>query len=62
MDRRMLTEEPWSRIADNRLFVEAVLYIARTGCPWRDMLKVQIGERKIKNIIYCAPEDSIISS
>lgn len=25
--------------ADNRLFVESVLYIARTGCPWRDMPK-----------------------
>lgn len=52
MDRRMLTDEQWSRIADflpgkatdkgrtaadNRLFVESVLYIARTGCPWRDM-------------------------
>lgn len=54
MDRRMLADEQWLRIkdalpgkstdrgrtaADNRLFVEAVLYIARTGCPWRDMPK-----------------------
>jgi len=54
MDRRMLTDDQWSRIADflpgkstdrgrtaadNRLFVESVLYIARTGCPWRDMPK-----------------------
>jgi transposase len=23
--------------ADNRLFVEAVLWIVRTGCPWRDL-------------------------
>lgn len=23
--------------ADNRRFVEAVLWIARTGCPWRDL-------------------------
>ncbi|WP_207144957.1 transposase, partial [Allochromatium vinosum] len=54
MDRRMLSDEQWSRIADflpgkptdkggravdNRRFVEAVLYIARTGCPWRDLPK-----------------------
>ena len=54
MDRRMLTDNQWSRIADflpgkatdrgrtaadNRLFVESVLFIARTGCPWRDMPK-----------------------
>ena len=25
------------RAADNRLFVEAVLWIARTGSPWRDL-------------------------
>ena len=25
--------------ADNRLFVEAVLWIARTGSPWRDLPK-----------------------
>lgn len=52
MDRRMLSDEQWSRIgdflpgkamdrgrtaADNRLFVEAMLYLARTGCPWRDL-------------------------
>jgi transposase len=27
------------RAADNRRFVEAVLFIARTGCPWRARLK-----------------------
>ena len=52
MDRWMLSDEQWLRIesqlpgkptdkggraADNRLFVEAVLYITRTGCPWRDL-------------------------
>ena len=52
MDRDVLKDEQWSRIAlllpgkdgdpgrsgsDNRLFVEAVLYIARTGGPWRDL-------------------------
>ena len=52
MDRDVLRDEQWERIApllpgkvgdpgrsgsDNRLFMEAVLYIARTGGPWRDL-------------------------
>jgi len=52
MDRRVLRDDQWERIAallpgkatdcgvtakDNRLFLEAVLWIARTGSPWRDM-------------------------
>jgi len=50
--RRVLSEGQWKRIeklcvgkpedpggtgADNRMFVEAVLWIARTGSPWRDL-------------------------
>lgn len=52
MDRSLLSDEQWQRIAplcpgkagdpgrsgeDNRRFVEAVLWIARTGSPWRDL-------------------------
>src|ERR1700710_645348 len=52
MPRLMLSDDQYDRIApllqgkstdpgvtakDNRLFVEAVLWIARTGSPWRDL-------------------------
>jgi transposase len=50
--RLVLNDEQWKRIeklcagkpedpggtgANNRMFVEAVLWIARTGSPWRDL-------------------------
>ena len=50
--RHALTDEQWERIQDllpgkvgdpgrsgkdNRLFVDAVLYVAKTGVPWRDL-------------------------
>ena len=52
LDRNVLNDAQWERIApllpgkpgdpgrsgrDNRLFLEGVLWIARTGAPWRDL-------------------------
>jgi len=52
MERHRLTDDQWERIKDliagkvgdpgrhganNRLFVESVLWMAKTGAPWRDL-------------------------
>ncbi len=54
MDRHDISDEKWAKIkdllpgqrgqhgrvaVDNRLFLNAVLYIAKTGSPWRDLPK-----------------------
>ncbi len=55
LDRLVLNDEAWERMApliigrpdqkgstgrDNRMFVEGVLWIVRTGSPWRDLPEV----------------------
>ena len=40
MNRKLWPDDEWERITgrDNRLFIESVLWIARTGSPWPDLL------------------------
>ena len=62
MPRKLLRNDQWNRIeallpdkvsdlgrtvSDNRRSVEAVLWIARTGSPWRDLPKAFGPWRKV---------------
>jgi len=63
MDRLVLSDAVWERMApliigrpdqkgstgrDNRMFVEGVLWIVRTGSPWRDRVFRRFSRRSIK--------------
>ena len=52
MDRHSVADEQWNRIQDllpgregghggvgkdNRIFIDAIFYSAKTGLPWRDL-------------------------
>src|SRR5437667_4186016 len=73
MRRYGLRDDQWERIKDflpgseghvggtakdNRLFVEAVLYRYRTGCPWRDLPdrfgygRAPQGERLVQKVLH----------
>lgn len=58
MTREVLTDEQWEKIApllppqnpsigrpakDHRTMVEAILWIDRTGAPWRDLPEEKLG-------------------
>ena len=61
MERLVLSDAAWERMAplvigrpdqkgstgrDNRMFVEGVLWIVRTGSPWRDLPEA-FGEQRV---------------
>ena len=76
MRRFGLRDDQWERIknllpgregsvgvtaADNRLFVEAVLYRFRTGMPWRD-LPERFGEGRSRHSIQPLGEKAVSGS
>jgi transposase len=67
MDRLVLADGQWAKMephclgkpsdpgrsgGNNRLFVEAVLWIARTGSPWRDL---PAGVRQVEHGLQALP-------
>ena len=60
--RHALTDEQWQRMAphlppvlgrpgrDDRLFIDGVLWIAKTGSPWRD-LPAHLGAVDVKVVV-----------
>jgi len=69
--RRELTDKQWQRIEklvpgkkgdkgrggkDNRLFVDAVLWILRTGAPWRDLPDELGKEQRVHSLFTLGPQ------
>ena len=67
LSRRTLTDAQWARIellvagkkgdrgrtgSDNRLFLDAVLWLARTASPWRD-LPPELGNWRTTHCRFC---------
>ena len=74
MPRTILRDDQWERIStllqgkpgdsgrhgvNNRLFVEAVLWVARTGSPWRD-LPVEFGSWNSVYVRFARWSDKLV--
>ena len=75
MDRLVLSDAAWERLApliigrpdqkgstgrDNRMFVEGVLWIVRTGSPWRDLPEVFV-EQRVSTVQPLEPEGGVVA-
>ena len=69
MQRYALRDDQWTKIkdflpgreghvggtaADNRLFVDAIIYRYRTGIPWRDLRDAQALAEMVRKWRFCA--------